>query len=102
MHDKFTLVLLCVYFTQLAVLFLIVNKYGGFSIDKYNHLAFISSFKNKFVIPSSAIRERNSYPPLCHYIYILMGNDSLRKYFSFLMLIACQLIFFFTFFSPRQ
>ncbi|MCG9732383.1 hypothetical protein L1D44_21715, partial [Shewanella sp. Isolate13] len=80
-------------FTSFVFIFLIslINVYAFFiaknhfnmSIDIYNHKAFVNSISNNYIIPSSAIRESNTYPPMIHLVYKVLDSHGLTQYFSF-------------------
>jgi hypothetical protein len=74
----------------------IVRKYSNCSIDKYNHLAFISSLNNKLIIKSSAYRERNTYPPFIHVLYEKLNKEIATKYFSIVIFILNQFLIVFS------
>lgn len=72
--------------------YFIANKYFNMSIDIYNHKAFINSINNNYIIPSSAIRESNTYPPLIHLFYNALEHNGLNQYFSFTFFILNQVV----------
>ncbi|WP_318481517.1 hypothetical protein [Photobacterium leiognathi] len=74
--------------------FLIARLYSNSSSDIYNHMAFIRSLDNRMVIKSSAFREKNTYPPLIHYMYGFIKRINLINYFSFIILTFNQLIIY--------
>lgn len=70
--------------------FCIAKNYFNMSIDIYNHKAFIKSIDNNYIIPSSAIREQNSYPPIIHLVYRYLEANNSTKYFSFVFFFLNQ------------
>ncbi|RPA46607.1 hypothetical protein EGC79_13280 [Shewanella vesiculosa] len=74
--------------------FYIAKNYFNISIDIYNHKAFINSIECKYIIPSSAIREANTYPPVIHLLYRVAELFNLTQYFSFVFFCFNQIVAF--------
>ena len=62
-----------------AYAFYIVLKYSDTSSDIHNHIALIRSLSNNFIMPNSANREVNTYPPLIHIAYKYLDAINIVK-----------------------
>ena len=74
--------------------FSVAKLYSNSSSDLYNHMAFIRAIKNNMIIRSSAFRERNTYPPLIHFMFGFLERLNLINYTSLLVLVLNQCVIY--------
>ncbi|HDM8128350.1 TPA: hypothetical protein P0E14_003177 [Vibrio harveyi] len=85
-----------------AYAFYIVFKYSDTSSDIHNHIAFIRSLSNNFIMPNSAIREVNTYPPLIHIAYKYLDAINIVKFTSLIVLIIIEMVLFLSLLAVSQ